>query len=93
MKSKSELARGAELIIMQRAGQISGLRFQPRYDLIVNGEKVCAYVGDFEYRQGGSVVVEDVKPKQFIDGEAEIKIALFNALHRPLGMTVTLHKR
>lgn len=93
MKSAVELARAAELIIMQRAGQISGLRFQPPYDLIVNGEKICRYVGDFEYRERGRVIVEDVKPKKFMDDEAEIKIALFNALHRQHGMTVTLHRK
>ena len=93
MKSAAELGRAAELIIMQRAGQISHLRFQPRYNLIVEGEKICAYVGDFEYREGGKVICEDVKPLKFMDGEAKLKIALFNALHRKHGMTVTLHKK
>ncbi len=93
MKSAAELKRGAELIIMLRAKQISNLRFQPPYDLIVNSEKICRYVGDFEYRIDGKVIVEDVKPKRFMDGEAELKIALFNALHRARGMTVTLHKK
>lgn len=93
MKSAAELKRGAELIIMQKAGQISNLRFQPPYDLVVNAEKICRYVGDFEYRIDGKVIVEDVKPPRFMDGEAEIKIALFNALFRARGMTVTLHKK
>lgn len=93
MKSAAELTRGAELIIMQRAKQITNLRFQPPYDLIVEGVKICRYVGDFEYRIDGKVIVEDVKPKKFMDGEAVIKIALFDALHRKHGMTVTLHKK
>lgn len=93
MKSAVELARAAELIIMLRAQQITGLRFQPRYDLTINGEKICVYVGDFEYRIGNRIIVEDVKPLNFMDGEAKLKIAMFNALYRSLGMTVTLHKK
>ena len=93
MKSEAELKRAAELIIMQRAGQISGLRLQPRYDLTVEGVKICTYVSDFEYREAGKVIVEDVKPLKFMDGEAKLKIALFDALHKQHGMSVTLHKR
>lgn len=93
MKSAAELSRAAELIIAQSAGQISNLRFQPRYDLIINTEKICTYVGDFEYRIDGKVIVEDVKPLKFMDGEAKLKIKMFDALHRAHGMTVTLHKR
>lgn len=93
MKSAVELARGAELILMQRLGQISGLRFQPAYDLTVEGEKIARYVSDFEYRENGKVIVEDVKPVSFMDGEAKLKIALFDALHRKFGMSVTLHKK
>lgn len=93
MKSEAELKRAAELIIMQRAGQISNLRLQPRYDLVVEGTKICTYVGDFEYRENGKVICEDVKPLRFMDGEAKLKIALFDALHRKHGLTVTLHRR
>lgn len=48
--------------LMERAGEISKLALQPRFDLIVNGAKVCAYVGDFAYlTRDGRYVVEDVK--------------------------------
>lgn len=93
MKSAVELNRGAELILMLKAGHISRLRFQPRYDLTVNGIKICTYVSDFEYYQDGKLVVEDVKPLRFMDGEAKLKIALFNALNSPHGLTVTIHKK
>jgi len=93
MKSEVELQRGAELIISQRAGQITNLRFQPRYDLIVNSDKICTYVGDFEYRENGKIILEDVKPLKFMDGEAKLKIAMFNALYKSMNMSVTLHKK
>ena len=62
--SKKEARRYGELRMLERAGHLSDLKVQPRFDLSVNGSKVCAYVGDFEYLQpAGSArrVVEDVK--------------------------------
>lgn len=65
---------------LQAAGTISHLRFQPRYDLVVNGRKITTYVADAEYRQNGEIVYEDTKPKDFIDKGALLKIKLFEAL-------------
>ena len=68
--SKAEANRYGELLLLQRAGQISGLKLQPRYILQEafvdsNGCKVgsIAYVADFEYVENKriAVVVEDVK--------------------------------
>jgi hypothetical protein len=59
--SKREYARWCDLKNLQRAGEISDLRRQVRYPLIVNGVKVCTYVADFVYVQGGATCVEDSK--------------------------------
>ena len=59
--SKKEAKRYAELLILQRSGQISNLRLQPRYDMILNGVKICSYSADFRYLDGLKLVVEDVK--------------------------------
>lgn len=60
--SQRELDRWCELQIMQRAGEIRDLHRQVRYDLIVNGVRIAAYVADFVYTTVGNVtVVEDVK--------------------------------
>lgn len=91
--SKIEQNRGAELILMQKQGIISHLRFQPRYKLEVNGHKIGAYVADSEYRRDGKTVVEDVKPFKFMDDVARIKIALFNAIYGPLGLSVHIDMR
>ena len=94
MKSEVELKRAAELILQVRMKQITDLRFQPRYDLKVEGRKICTYVSDFEYRNSdGTMIVEDVKPLKFIDKEAKLKIALFDALYARVGLHVTLHKK
>lgn len=68
--SKKEHCRSSELRLMQRAGLISELREQVRYELIpaqrdASGrivERACDYVADFVYRdKDGRLVVEDTK--------------------------------
>lgn len=60
--SKAEGARYVTLKRQQAAGAISGLKCQPAFDLVVNGQKITRYTADFEYRDGGGRrVVEDVK--------------------------------
>lgn len=72
--SKAEYRRFHELRLMEKAGEIYGLRPHPRYELIVrpnvspdgSGLKVGVYTADFEYVvpdwHGAVTVVEDVKP-------------------------------
>jgi hypothetical protein len=62
LDSQAEGNRYAELLILQRAGEVTDLRVHPRYSMIVNGRYVGDYIADFEYRDGaGQRVVEDVK--------------------------------
>ena len=59
--SKKEARRYGQLKLLARAGEISELKLQPRFDLIVNGCKCGFYKADFEYIEDGKRVVEDVK--------------------------------
>lgn len=59
--SKREAARYLELKTLLRAGQITDLRCQVRYQLVVNGVKIGSYRADFCYQENGQEVVEDVK--------------------------------
>lgn len=60
--SKKEAKRFAELKLLLRAKQISGLKRQPRYPLhSKSGALVSTYVADFEYRENGQTITEDVK--------------------------------
>ena len=72
----------SRLKLRERAGEIRGLRLQPRYDLIVNGRKVTRYVADFEYEErtaeGWLLVTEDAKGAKTKD--YVIKRELFGAL-------------
>ena len=62
--SKAEGRRYCELVLLQKAGRISELKLQPRYQLnSEGGGKVATYVADFEYVDAfdGRVATEDVK--------------------------------
>lgn len=80
--SKKEAKRYGELKLLERAGEIADLKLQPRYDFIINGRKVCAYVGDFAYlTKTGMPVTEDAKsPATAKLPHTRIKLKLFRAL-------------
>lgn len=66
--SAKEHRRYEELMIMQRAGEISGLEIQVPYELIPKQklssgktERPVSYIADFVYQKDGQTVVEDVK--------------------------------
>jgi hypothetical protein len=59
--SKKEHARYLQLSALQARGEIAGLKVHPEFDLEVNGHHICRYVGDYQYEEGGRLMVEDVK--------------------------------
>lgn len=62
--SKKEARRKVELQMLQRAGEISDLQEQVKYELIPkqDGEKPCVYIADFVYKdKDGNTIVEDAK--------------------------------
>ena len=81
--SKREARRYGELKLLQRAGKISDLLLQVRFPLVVNGHVICAYIADFDYREGSYRVTEDVKGVR--TAVYRIKAKLMKALH---GVTI-----
>lgn len=85
--SKAEAKRDGELRLIERAGNIRNLQRQPKFDLFVNGQKVCRYISDWTYEEwdGRFVcgiwrrVAEDKKGTQ--TAAFKIKFALAKALH------------
>lgn len=77
--SKAEAKRDAELVLLEKAGVISGLTRQPRFPLRVGGELICTYVGDWRYQEHGQDVVEDRKGVQ--TDTFRLKWKLAQALH------------
>ena len=81
--SKLEAARWQELLLEQRTGEVSNLRRQVSYPLVVNGVLVCRYVADFVYTKAGAEVVED--SKGVLTPEYRLKKKLMLACH---GITI-----
>ena len=61
--SKAEGRRYEELRKGERAGIFRDLKCQPRFPIVINGQKVCDYVADFKYYdvERNREVIEDVK--------------------------------
>lgn len=66
--SVKEYRRYCELALLERAGQITDLQRQVKFELIpsqkIDGKVVeypCSYVADFVYMENGKKVVEDTK--------------------------------
>ncbi len=57
--SRMECVRGEELALMEKAGVIKYLEYQPKY-ILCDSPKVT-YRADFKYIENRQVVVEDVK--------------------------------
>jgi len=57
--SKKEAVRGEELVLMEKAGVISDLEYQPRF--ILSSNPKATYTADFRYIENGQSVVEDAK--------------------------------
>lgn len=96
--SKAEAARAEELVLLERAGEIKGLEFQPSW--VLSDRPSVTYTADFRYRdpsrmvnfadgprmtQEPLVVVEDVKG--VLTRDVRTKLAWLRAQH---GVTVTL---
>ncbi len=82
--SQKEANRYRDLLLMEeKAGLISKIELQPRYDLVVNGHKLGFYRGDFRYEEGAtsSVVIEDVKSPATKTPVYQLKKKLMFALY------------
>lgn len=78
--SKKEAKRYSELLLLERAGEITNLTCQVEYPLCVHGHPICKYVADFVYRdKNGCEVTEDVKG--FRTREYKLKAKLVRAIY------------
>jgi hypothetical protein len=59
--SMREFNRYYELKLMERSGAITNLVRTPKFPFRHNEQLICRYEGDFSYREGGKLIVEDVK--------------------------------
>lgn len=82
--SAKEAKRCNDLHLRQRAGEISGLTFEPSYTFTINGAKVkmanghdMKFTPDFSYIENGRKIVEDVKAANaHMARDVPVKLAL-----------------
>ncbi|MFD4120923.1 DUF1064 domain-containing protein [Alcaligenes faecalis] len=83
--SKREACRYGALKLLERAGQITDLELQPRFELIPKqrradgkAERACEYVADFRYTDTatGQIVIEDAKGMRTRDYVMKRKLML-----------------
>lgn len=80
--SGKEYRRWCELELREKAGEISQLRRQVPYALVVNDVLVCQYIADAVYLEGAATIVEDCKsPPTRAKPEYRIKLKLMQAIH------------
>ena len=78
---------------MQRAGVVKDLERQVRYNLVINDQKICAYIADFRYKlvdENGfeKEIVEDAKGVE--TAEFKLKKKMMKAI---LGIDVIISKK
>ena len=87
--SKAEAMRCDELHERQARGEITHLTVHPKFLFVIDGRQLkhsngrrVGYTGDFQYFEGDSNVVEDVKPKSrlAISRDWPLRKAVFQAL-------------
>lgn len=86
--SKAEKNRYLVLKSMMERGEISNLKTQVKYELILPDgrpvftpkNRVMKYIPDFVYTKDGKEIIEDVKG--FHTKEGKIKIAVFEAIYK-----------
>lgn len=82
--SKKEARRYSDLVLLERAGMISDLQRQVKFELLpsqrIDGkvvERSVTYVADFVYKQLGKTVVEDTKGFKTKDYIIKRKLMLY----------------
>ena len=59
--------------------EVTDLKLQVKFPIIINGQKVCTYIADFTYFRGGEYVVED--SKGFVNSYYKIKRKLMKVVN------------
>lgn len=74
--SDHEASRAQQLALMERNGEITGLREQVKFALVVGHTLIAEYIADFVYVRDGKSVVEDAKGKKTRDYIMKKKLML-----------------
>lgn len=77
-----------DLRLIEKARQISNLRLQPRYKLVVNGELICIYVADFEFLEIKTNGIVAIEFKGYETEVYKLKAKLFKVLYPHIDLRI-----
>lgn len=78
--SKRESERYKELKLLEKVGEIRYLKLQPKYDLVVNGQKICTYKADFQYEGKiieSNIIFTPIGWKPFVEDVKGVKTPVY----------------
>jgi len=78
--SKIEGEDYAKLLLIEKEGKISNLKFHPRYPIVINGEKVCTVVLDFEYLDNETLLTHYIDRKGVYTSESKLRHKLLKTI-------------
>ena len=91
--SRGESSRARALEVLELAGEIKNLKFQPRFTLVPETSPPIVYVPDFQYEEDGETIVEDFKsPATRRDPVFRLKLRLWK-WRGPYRLKLTQMKR
>lgn len=95
-QSRAEARRYEELRLLEMAGEIHDLKVHPRFVLLDAakelGLRAVHYTADFQYTEGGRVIVEDVKSSATMTEAFKLREQLFKRRYMPQGIKFRIVK-
>lgn len=86
--STKEARRCNDLHLLLRSGHIAELQVEPFFPFVIGGKEAkhlngrrIGYKPDFQYREAGKLIVEDVKSPATMTEAATLRMALFRHLY------------
>jgi len=71
--SKLEARHYQKLLILEKAGEITNLKFHPRYHIVILNKKVCTVVLDFEYYDNTTLKTHFIDSKGVYTSESKLR--------------------
>lgn len=91
--SKKEYERHCELILLEKAGEISELRFHDKKDIIILQDKpLITYEPDFCYKENDNFIIEDLKGYQTKEFKLKKKMIIHKIINNELLAKLRLTK-
>ena len=80
--SKAEAKHYTNLLFLEKLGEIKDLKLHPRYPILINDEKVCTVVLDFEFYDTRDEKIHYIDVKGFYTSESKLRHKLLQIANK-----------